>query len=132
MFTRTLKRLVAKIGIAAILFTQMAVAAYACSAMAGQSENALVAMASGEHAARTDGCEQSGAENQNLCQQHCQGINQSVGTTPHLSVPTLAPMPVANVEPVRPAAAPGVVVLPVLLERITAPPLSIRFQVFRI
>ena len=132
MLTRTLKRLVAKIGIAAILFTQMAVAAYACPALAGRSDTAPAAMASDQHAGMPEGCNQHDAVKPNLCQQHCHGSDQSVDTTPHLSVPLLAPMAMASAEPVQPTAASGVVVLPVLLERITAPPLSIRFQVFRI
>ena len=132
MITRTFKRLIARVAIAAVLFTQLAVAAYACPALTGELGSAPVAVASNQHAGMTGGCQEVDADNSNICQQHCLAGNQSVQAAPHLNIPPVAMMSIGVVDLGQPASALGVTVLPVLLERITAPPPSIRFRVFRI
>ena len=132
MINPTLKRLIAKIGIAALLFTQLAVAAYACPVSSTQ-ERAPATVAGDMHAAMP-GChkqEQDDA-NLNLCLQHCQAGSQSVQTTPQVSVPTIAAMPMAVIEPVQVETTPGITVVSVLPERATSPPPLIRFRFLRI
>lgn len=131
MFTRSLKRLIARIGIAVVLFTQLAVAAYACPTLVGVDDSAPVAVADTMDAGMP-GCEQLDTDNPNLCLQHCQAGSQSVQTTPQVSVPPVVMMPLAIIEPVQPVSSLQNAVLPVFLERETSPPRLIRFGVLRI
>jgi len=131
MFTRALKRLIAKIGIVAVLFTQLAVAAYACPALMGMDDSMPVAMADTMDAGMS-GCEQIDTDNANLCLQHCQAGSQSVQTTPQVSIPPVLMMPLAIIEPVQPVSSLQKAVLPDFLERETSPPRLIRFGVLRI
>ncbi len=132
MSARVFRHLIAKLGIAVMLFAQLAVAVYACPGLTGQPENAPAPMASDQHVAMNGGGEELDANNPNTCQQHCQAGNQSVDRASNTNVPPVAMVPLTIVEVVRPASALGVTILPVLLERETAPPPSIRFSVFRI
>lgn len=129
MLTPTLKRLIAKIGIAALLFMQMAVATYACP-VSSPSERP-VTMAGDMHAAMPD-CHMQDDTNLNLCQQHCQAGSQSVQTTPQVSVPAMATAPMALIEPVQLEAPAGVTVASALPERATSPPPLVRFRFLRI
>jgi hypothetical protein len=129
MLTLTLRRLIAKTSIAALLFTQMAVAAYACPLSV--HENAPAMMEGDMHAAMPD-CHKQDDKNLNLCLQHCQAGNQTVQTTPQVSVPAMATMPLAVVEPVQLYASLGVTVISALPERATSPPPLIRFRFLRI
>lgn len=131
MFTRALKRLIAKIGIAAVLFTQLAVAAYACPILVGADNSTPVAMAETMDAGMP-GCEQVDTDNPNLCLQHCQADSQSVQTTPQVSIPPVVMMPIAIIEPVQLVTSLGTTRLPTFLERETSPPRLIRFGVLRI
>ena len=128
MLTRGLKRLVAKIGIAALLFMQLAVAAYACPTLVGSNASMTVAMDS--YSPMQD-CEKQNEPNLNLCLQHCQADSQSVQTTPYASIPAIAPLVVAIVAPVEQSFTPTVIdgSLPY---RQTSPPPLIRFGVLRI
>lgn len=131
MFNRTLKRLTARIGIVALLFTQLAVAAYACPTVASPDEMTLAAMVDDMNAAMP-GCSEVDTNNPNICLQHCQAGSQSVQTTPQVSVPAIALMPLAFLEPVQPVSGLGVTVSSVFLEREASPPPLVRFRVLRI
>ena len=137
MLSRHSRRFYARIFIA-LVFMQVAIAAYACPLIA-QSMIAGAAMAASdhahEHAAAMGSCAQTGsgdAENTSLCHQHYAG-DQSLGQTTlafaDASTTASEVMVTAAVQtiPVQPR-----VVLPILLHRATEPPLSIRFQVLRI
>lgn len=131
MFSRTLKRLIAKVGIVVMLLTQLAVAAYACPTMATPGEMTQAAMADDTPTAMP-GCEGLDASNLNICLQHCQAGSQSVQTTPQVSVPAVALMPLAFLEPVLPVVGIGITVSSVFLEREASPPPLVRFRVLRI
>jgi hypothetical protein len=132
MINPTLRRLIAKIGIAALLFTQMAVAAYACP-VSSTHERAPATMAGDMHAAMP-GChkQEQDDSNLNLCLQHCQAGSQSVQTTPQVSVPAMATMPLAIIEPAQLESTLGITGLSALHERATSPPPLIRFRFLRI
>jgi len=130
MLTLTLRRLIAKTGIAALLFTQLAVAAYGCPVSA-PNESKPAAMADDIHAAMPE-CEKHDGSNSNLCLQHCQAGSQSVQTTPQLNVPAFALIPVIVMAPVQPVSNLGITVPSALLTRETSPPLLIRFCSFLI
>ena len=132
MFVRAFQRVVAKIGIAAVLFTQLAVAVYACPELTGKVENTQVAMANEQPSTMTGSCEKLDAENPNLCQQHCHMGNQTATGAANVSVPMAMPMLLTVVEPLQPVSALKLTTLPVLRERETGPPPLIRFHVFRI
>lgn len=133
MFNRRLRRLTAKIVIAAVLFTQMTVAAYACSGMNQSVHTAPPAVtADHQHAGMTGDCAHKDTGNLNICQQHCQAGSQSVESAPQLSAPPAAILPVTVLVPFQPLLAVRISVLSALLERETAPPPLIRFRVFRI
>lgn len=126
-----LRRAVARIAIAAVLFTQLAVAAYACPELLGTAPGMV---ANGQAAAMPAGCEMPVSHNPNLCRHHCQVGNQSLPADAYVSAD--APMVIAAiltvVEPLQPAAALELANLPVLRERETGPPPLIRFHVLRI
>ena len=130
MLNPTSSRLIAKIGIAVLLFTQMAVAAYACP-VSSTHERPLATTAGDMHAAMP-GCHKQDDTNLNLCLQHCQAGSQSVQTTPQVSVAAMATMPLAIVEPLQLEAALGISVVSALPERATSPPPLVRFRFLRI
>src|SRR5215203_1893930 len=90
MFNKTLKRLIAKTCVAALLFMQFAVAAYACTAVGGPA-SAIAAANSESMQTAMPGCDMNNAADTpayvNLCLQHCQSGDQSVQTLDHLAVP---------------------------------------------
>jgi hypothetical protein len=130
MSMRAFHRLVAKIGIAAVLFTQLAVAAYACPVLTGPNHNMSALVADNTHASMP-GCEKADAGSPNLCLQHCQAGAQSAQSAPQLPMPAAA-MLLTVVEAVRPVAGFGITALSVLAERETSPPPLVRFRVLRI
>jgi hypothetical protein len=131
MFKHRLKRLIAKASIAAVLFTQLAVAAYACPTIAGPA-NVIAAAMDDMHAAMPD-CKMRGTENPNLCLQHCEAGDQSVQTLPHIPVPAFAAIStLAILESMQPHAIAGIAGLSVVQERETSPPPLVRFGVLRI
>src|SRR3954451_19858253 len=101
MFRQTFKRLIARISVAAVLFTQLAVAAYACPAVEGPAAAIAAASADAMRAAMP-GCEMNDAAGSpNLCLQHCQAGDQSVQTLPHIAVPPLGAISALSIlEPV--------------------------------
>jgi hypothetical protein len=131
MSIRALHRLIAKIGIAAVLFTQLAVAAYACPVLTGPDHNMSARMAADGHAAMP-GCEKADAGNPNLCLQHCHAGIQSVESAPQLPMPASPAMLLTLVAAAQPVASFGITALSVLAERETSPPPLIRFRVLRI
>ena len=146
MLTRSFRRLMARICIAALLFSQLAVAAYACEGWPGQADSGMHAQAQAMPAAHHadmpahDGCAMDpvndGAPAEpvypNLCQEHCQAGDRSVQGTLQVAAAAVAVLPILRIEPLQFSSSSGQLVLPVLLARSTAPPLSVRFSVFRI
>lgn len=132
MFTRTLKRLIAQTSVVAVLFTQLAVAAYACPVVEGPAQMVAAALAGNMHDAMP-GCEIADNDNPNLCLQHCQAGDQSVQTMAELVLPMFAAIvtPVVIIPP-RLASGPGITVGPVLPEHATSPPPLLRFGALRI
>jgi hypothetical protein len=137
MFTRRFKQAFARLCIA-LLCMQAVVSAYACPAFLGDLQNAAAPSAQDEHAhhgaAMPGDCGEHNARNtadRNMCHQHYAG-DQSVGAATLASAAAPVALPLAFASVIEPAAAMPGHVLPVLLQRITSPPLSIRFQVLRI
>jgi hypothetical protein len=112
---RSLRRLGASMAAIAILFTQIAVSAYACPDMKARASM---------QAAHAPDCKQMPSVPTNLCHQSCVDDPLSHHTA---DVPSLAPAPdtgirAAHVFAHRPA---GSAALEAPLERATAPPLAI-------
>lgn len=129
--TRALRRFIARLGIAALLFMQLAVAAYACPGATG-SADAPMAMGDSAEAMQQGDCAMVDQTAPNLCEQHCQYDSQAAG---HAS-----PLPAASVDLPLLAVLPDVGAFPPpltfdvpceFLAHATAPPPSIRFGVFR-
>lgn len=131
MFTQTFKRLIAKTSVAAVLFAQLAVAAYACPTIDGPA--AVIASAQTMHAAMP-GCDmRDTAANVNLCLQHCKAGDQSVQTQSHVAVPAFAATSmVVLFEPVLPQAGPGIAHSSAWSGHAALPPPLARFGVLRI
>lgn len=126
---RTYRRLIAKLAVALLLFMQLAVAAYACPGMAYESSRA---MASAVMDMEGDCCPTLDPAAPNLCLQHGHQDSQAAGISsppPLLLVdlPLLAVVPAIalSFEPALPD------VQPEFLAHTTAPPLAIRFGIFR-
>ena len=131
MKNRALRRPVAKLLIAALLFLQLAVAAYACPGFDTQSDTSLSAtMADGMPPEA--GCAMADEAQPNLCSQHCQQDRQALDQSPPaaIAIPVLPLLAVVDTEPELPCAAAEN--SREFLARATAPPHSIRFCVFRV
>ena len=132
MFTHSVKRLLAKACIAAVLFSQLAVAAYACPTV-GDPAPIIAALTTDDMHASMPDCEMRDTGNPNLCLQHCQAGDQSVQTLPHVEVPAFAAISTLTViEPAQRDSNPGITVVSALPERETSPPQLLRFGVLRI
>lgn len=129
--SRTFHRLIAKIGIAALLFAQFTIAAYACSALTG-SDNDMPAATANDMQTAMPGCEQLDVSNPNLCLQHCQAGSQSVQTAVQISIPPAAMMLLTVIEPVQPYPSLDITTQSASPEQETSPPPLIRFGVLRI
>lgn len=124
---------IARLVIALLLFMQTAVAAYACPGMARTYDEPF--QVRGDAAMEMEGdCRQTTLDpaDPNRCMRHCQQDSQATAdpsqpAPPELDLPLLAVISAAElaVEGVLPE------LLPEFLARCTAPPLSIRFGVFR-
>lgn len=118
-----------------LLFTQLAVASYACAGV-GQAANAAVATASEP----MPGCAEmrmdtgAGVDRSILCHAHCDPGQQSLDTQAAPQLPQFVSAGLTLVLPDLRLAAHTLVAHPkvLLLERATAPPLSIRNCCFRI
>ena len=132
MFKHSLKRLLAKTCIAAMLFSQLAVAVYACPTVDGAAFVIAATMTDGTHAAMP-GCEMRDTGNPNLCLQHCRAGDQSVQTLPHVEVPAFAAISALTViEPAQRDSNHGITFLSAFPARETSPPPLLRFGVLRI
>lgn len=133
MFSQTFKRLIAQAAVTVLLFAQLAVAAYACPAIAGPAGAIAATNAEAMHAAMP-GCDMGKSDgNLNLCLQHCQAGDQSVQTLPHIAVPPLAAVPAfAILEPVLPQTGTEVALRAAWSIQVPLPPPLIRFGVLRI
>src|SRR5574338_1646293 len=98
--TRVFRRFIARLGIVALLFMQLAVTAYACPGMQ-RGADASVAMSASD--AAMDDCPMVDRSAPNLCKQHCQHDGQATGqaSAPVFAVdlPLLAVLPVVEVVP---------------------------------
>ena len=91
--TRSRRKFVAWIGLGVLLFLQLAVAAYACTALAGAGLDAPVSVMS---MSAHKPCEQPIEQRSKLCEQHCLQASQSVDTQPQ-GVPTTPVLPLIAV-----------------------------------
>ncbi len=121
------RRIISLFAIAALLFTQLAVSAYACPMLMqslGDQDEAVSASASTS--------DELDVPQPGLCQKHCQNEQQNVGdSVAPLSHVALAPAFVVSlpvIQPVLPVSAD----LSPSLPHATSPPLSIRNCCFRI
>jgi hypothetical protein len=134
MTTRAIQRLAARIGIAVLLFAQLAVSAHACTALTGPLDDTRAVAADSLHAAMP-GCEEADSNdsgNSVLCLKHCQSDSQSVNTSSQAGVPAVALPPPLIVAQIRRPCETDNPVLASLLERETSPPPLLRFCVLRI
>jgi hypothetical protein len=119
MSGRSLRRLAAWLGILAIVFTQVAVAAYACPGLQPAADTALEE--------RTP-CSEMDPGEANLCDRHCHGQDQQGGSA-HAVIPAFIAAFVMAWEP-APDAAPPHAARPAP-HPAPSPPLAIRHR-FRI
>ncbi len=135
MFNKILKRLIAKTCVAALLFMQLAVAAYACAALDGPA-SVIAAHSESIQTAMPD-CdmrnESASAVDANLCLQHCHAGNQSVQTLPQNVVSLFAAVPTLVISsPHFPQAGPGIKLVSMSSVHATFPPPLSLFGVLRI
>src|SRR5690349_4931890 len=131
MSRRVFQQLFARVGIAAILFTQLALAAYACPMLGGAVGG--VSGAVDEMPTPMSGCEELDSTNPNLCLKYCQSASQLSHNAPQFVIPPVPSMLVAILEPVEQAVPDlGVAARSILIERQTSPPPLILFGVLRI
>jgi len=131
MLTRAIKYFAARIGIAVLLFAQLAVAAYACPLVMTSGEIAGVLTAEDMHLSMP-GCEEADRGNPNLCLEYSQAGSQAVASAPQAPLPTVF-MTVVAVVDLQPPAHHSYIILPSLLpKRESAPPPLLRFGFLRI
>ena len=124
---RLSRKLFSLLAIGALLFAQLAVAAYACPMQfAGADEAASMDAACEKNASQRD------ADSPALCQQHCENGPQNVNDSPQVPVffavetgRVVAPS-MATMLPIRTSATPA------FLSHATSPPHTIRNCCFRI
>lgn len=132
--SRSIRILAAVLALVSMLFTQLAVAAYRCpTGLAEQEAPAVMSMAA-DGAHDMENCTERQEHPSALCHAHCQPDEQSLDRTPFPDVSPFVPASmVATLAPalpvLSPARSPGV---RPLMERVTSPPLPIRFCCFRI
>ena len=124
--SRIARKLVGLLGIAAILFSQLAVSAYACplQAIAGDDVAAVTQLAS-------DSADLRDTNSPALCQKHCENGQQNINDTQQPPIVSLSPtiaVTVINTGSTSVATPPPA---PSLL-RATSPPLAISNCCFRI
>lgn len=131
--TRAFRRFIAKLGIATLLFMQLAVAVYACPGV-GRSSGAsmLMDMADAAEANPMSDCTAIDPSAPNLCAQHCQNDSQanaqtSAPLTFAVDLPLLTVLPLVDVFP----APLTLDVSAEFLAHATAPPPPILFGVYR-
>ena len=118
----------AALGIGALLFAQLAVAAYVCPAADGQS----TALPSSIETVAAP-CQKMDKNRANLCKQHCEQASQSVDTPVHAAIDVPVLPLIAVITQAANARLPvNETVQGNLLFSNTDPPLSIRNCCFRI
>jgi hypothetical protein len=135
MFSRRFRHFLARLGIASLLFMQMALSVYACpmqmSAATAQQTTAFGVDKTLD--AMPGGCADSHAEQPQLCWQHCHVVDQSHDNlAADTGVPPMQITTATLILPVEPRNTLGIMPQPVLLARQTAPPPAIRYCVFRL
>ncbi len=131
MLTRAIKNFAARIGIAVLLFAQLAVAAYACPTVLTSGEIANVLTAEDMHLSMP-GCEEADRGNPNLCLEYSQVGRQAVATAPQAPLPAVFMTVVAVVDLPPPEHQSRITVPSLLPERESAPPPLLRFGFLRI
>lgn len=127
---RLLTALVALVG---VLFTQLAIAAYACPSLYGSQDTAMVANAPSAMASMPD-CDQPDSTEPALCLAHCQDAKSSLDKP---ELPAVAPATFFVSSILVALAPPRLAPLndvgrDSLLLRTTSPPIAIRHCCFRI
>ena len=124
---RAWRKIVARFCLGALLFLQLAVAAYACP-----MNSAGVLPTSGAATPMAQPCQGMEQEQPKLCEQHCVQASQSVDTQPHSALD-------APVLPIIAFVVPSNLYLPAalrsrcaLLATVVDPPPLVRFGVLRI
>ena len=124
---RFYRKLAGWIGIAALVFTQLAVSAYACPLPFQSLGDGAEVVSLSDPPSSSAGFVSAG-----LCQKHCENGQQSVNDSPQpLASVTLAPAFIVSLVTNPPEPLPVTALAPSLL-RATSPPLSIRNCCFRI
>jgi hypothetical protein len=125
--TRIGRRNIAWVCLSALLYLQLAVAAYACSTQTDVGPSMSTNLAS-----VAQPCQGMDQEHPKLCEQHCIQASQSVDTQPHSTVNTPVLPLIAVVDqpdlhlPIRPSVDQA------LLVKAVDPPPLVRFGVLRI
>jgi len=124
---RLTRKLVSLLGIAAVMFAQLAVSAHACPMQFMGMDEAAAGVASTEATAG-----EADAGSPALCQKHCENAQQSATDSPQ--PPVLLFLEPAFVAPLAmdPAAPLTATSRTPSLQRTTSPPLAIRHCCFRI
>ena len=124
--TRNGRRNVAWLCLSALLYLQLAVAAYACPTRLDSG------MPPSATASAPQPCEGMDQESPKLCEQHCVQTSQSVDTQPHSAVaaPVLPLIAVVGLPDVHLPSKFGV--LQALRVKVVDPPPLVRFGVLRI
>jgi len=130
MMTRALRQFTAKLVVAMLLFMQLAVAAYACPNLLGPTDPAALKMAN-DDGMSMPGCAEGDKTEPHLCQQHCQQGSQSADNTVPGAIPVAVLPLLAVLVPAPAPVGPAANEPREVLARTTAPPLAIRFCVFR-
>ena len=126
-----MRKWIALLGVSAILFAQIAVAAYACPAFASSQVNEQVTAMDMSNTEAP--CVEMDANQANLCVEHCQYGQQSFDHPVAPVVFAVADLPYILVRLGDPAVVGSTQeYAQSLLTRITAPPLSVRNCCFRI
>ena len=124
---RFYRKLAGWIGIAAVVFTQLAVSAYACPLPLQSLSEGADAVSLSDPPSGSLGFVSAG-----LCQKHCENGQQSVNDSPQpLASVTLAPAFIVSLG-ILPPPAPQLTAFSPSLRHATSPPLSIRNCCFRI
>src|SRR2546423_4905357 len=126
LMSRTGRKNVAWLCLGALLFLQLAVAAYACPAPTARGSSILAAVV-----VDVSPCQEMDQEHAKLCEQHCVHDSQSVDTQPHsaVNVPLLALLAVVVQTDAHFAIGPSV---HGASSKVVDPPPLVRFGVLRI
>ncbi len=121
--SRLTRKLVSLLGIAAVLFAQLAIPAHACVMPFNLDDAALTS------AECSSGSESASPA---LCQKHCENGPQNVNDTPQAPASVSLEFPFIVSLAIDPAARLDATSLMPSLQRTTSPPLAIRHCCFRI